>query len=93
MGEPAFIFGRHDTNHRRSRPTPTIPGHANIRVLKVQEGDRSPNFKNIHVSNEKRAPDWLGYIGDYTILPNYTGIIINHEIRIPINQPGWLHGK
>ena len=24
------------------------------------------------------------------ILPSYFGIIIGHEIRIPINQPGWL---
>jgi len=27
--------------------------------------------------NEKRAPDWLGYIGD-EIPPNYIGIMINH---------------
>ena len=38
------------------------------------------------LSNEKRAPGWLGYIGDKK-LPRYIGIIINHEIRIPINQP------
>ena len=43
--------------------------------------------KQKHVSNEKRAPGCLGYIGD-EILPSYIGIIINHEIRIPINQPG-----
>ena len=29
------------------------------------------------LSNEKRAPGWLGYIGD-EILPMYMGIIINH---------------
>ncbi len=29
------------------------------------------------VSNEKRAPGWLGYIGDEK-LPSYIGIIINH---------------
>ena len=41
------------------------------------------------MSNEKRAPGWLGFIGD-EILSSYIGIIINHEIRIPRNQPGWL---
>ena len=51
-----------------------------------------------HLSHEKN-PGWLGYIGDYMgiILPSYIGIIsypiiINHEIRIPINQPVF-HGK
>ena len=29
------------------------------------------------LSNEKRAPGWLCYIGD-EILPSYIGIIINH---------------
>ena len=29
------------------------------------------------LSNEKRDPDWLGYIGD-EILPSYIGITINH---------------
>ena len=38
------------------------------------------------MSHEKRAPGWLGYIGD-EILPSYIGIIIHHEIRIPINHP------
>ena len=39
------------------------------------------------LSNEKRAPGWLGYIGDEK-LPSYIGhYFINHEIRIPINQP------
>ena len=33
----------------------------------------------------------LGYVGD-EILPSYKRIIINHEIRIPIEQPGF-HGK
>ena len=37
------------------------------------------------LSNEKMAPCCLGY-GD-EILPSYMGIILNHEIRIPINQP------
>ena len=27
------------------------------------------------------------FVGD-EMLPTYVGIIINHEIRIPINQPG-----
>ncbi len=36
-------------------------------------------FKELtaHLSNEKRAPGLLGYIGD-EILPSYIGIIINH---------------
>ena len=34
---------------------------------------------------------WLGFIGDVK-LPSYIGIRINHEIRIPINQPVF-HGK
>ena len=43
------------------------------------------------MSNEKH-PGWLGYVGD-DILPNYMGIIKNHEIRIPsLNQPGF-NGK
>ena len=29
------------------------------------------------MSHEKRAPGWLGYIGDEK-LPSYMGIIINH---------------
>ena len=32
--------------------------------------------------------DCLGCIGD-EILPKYIGIIVNHEIRIPIKQPGF----
>ncbi len=35
---------------------------------------------------KKWPPGWLGYIGD-ELLPSYIGIIINHDIRIPINQP------
>ena len=31
-----------------------------------------------------------GCLGD-EILPSYVGIIINHELKIPINQPGF-HG-
>ncbi len=34
-----------------------------------------------HVSNEKRAPGRLVYIGD-EILPSYVGLIINHYIII-----------
>ena len=39
-------------------------------------------------SNEKRGP-WLfiGYIVGGKMLPRYAGIIANHEIRIPIEQP------
>ena len=39
----------------------------------------------IQLSNEK-YPGWLGYIKDYTT-QLYDGNSINHEIRIPINQP------
>ena len=39
-------------------------------------------------SNEKNL-GWFGYIGD-EILPSYIGhYFINHEIRIPINHPGF----
>ena len=34
-------------------------------------------FLHKQVSNEKRAPGWLDYIGD-EILPSYIGIIISH---------------
>ena len=34
------------------------------------------NVQQGQLSNEKRAPGWLGYIGD--ILPSYIGITINH---------------
>ena len=39
-----------------------------------------------YMSHEKRTPGWLGYIGDQK-LHSYIGIVINHDIRIPINQP------
>ena len=39
-----------------------------------------------HLSNEKRAPGCLGCIGEKTtqLCGDY---FINHDIRIPINQP------
>ena len=43
------------------------------------------------MSNKKGTPGCLGYLRD-EILPSYIGVIINHEIRIPINQPGF-NGK
>ena len=43
------------------------------------------------MSNEKRAPGCLGYIGD-EILHRDIGITINHDIRISIKQPGF-NGK
>ena len=43
-------------------------------------------WERIHLSNGKRAPGCLGCIGD-ELLPSYMGIIISHDIRIPINQP------
>ena len=45
-----------------------------------------------HVSHEKRAPGWLGYIGDEK-LPSYIGdYFINHYKDPVINQPGF-NGK
>ena len=44
----------------------------------------------VQVSHEKN-PGWLGYIGDYTT-QSYRDYFINHETRIPINQPVF-HGK
>ncbi len=43
-------------------------------------------------SNEKRGPRWLVglYRGLYQTTQLYRDYFINHEIRIPINQPGWL---
>ena len=32
---------------------------------------------DLYLAMKKRAPGWLGYIGD-EILPNYIGIIISH---------------
>ena len=45
------------------------------------------------MSNEKKGPETLfrAFFGD-EILPSHVGIMINHEIRIPIKQPGF-HGK
>ena len=44
-------------------------------------------------SHEKRAPGWARVIfRGWNFLPSYIGILINHEIRIPINQPVF-HGK
>jgi len=51
-----------------------------IEVLNLCSGARR------HMSHEKYH-GWLGCIGD-DILPSYIGILINHERRIPINQPG-----
>ena len=42
------------------------------------------------MSNEKRAPGWLGYMGDY-FNPNYVGIIIPHY-KDPIGFFSWLTG-
>ena len=41
----------------------------------------------IQLSSDQN-PGYLLYEGD-EILPSYIGIIIRHEIRIPINQPGF----
>ncbi len=50
----------------------------------------APTERNIwnwweHVSHEKRAPGWLGFIGDYTI--QLYGDYNKPIIRIPIKQP------
>ena len=47
---------------------------------------QSSQQKPLKDMSHEKIPGWLGYIGD-EILPSYIGIIINHEIRIPINQP------
>ena len=54
---------------------------------------KNPNGPEFRVSNEKRAPGWLAYIGD-EILPNYISGLF-HELwnKDPvINQPGF-NGK
>ena len=38
------------------------------------------------LSNEKRAPGCLGYIGDDQLPMLYRDLIISHEIKIPIKQ-------
>ena len=43
-------------------------------------------WRCIQLSNEKKHPGWLGYIGDRTI-QLCRDYFRNHEIRIPINQP------
>ena len=43
------------------------------------------------LSHEKNH-GWLAYIGD-EILPSYIGIIINHEIRIPITNQDSMESK
>ena len=35
------------------------------------------------MSNEQRAPGWLGYIGDELLPSLFWDYFINHEIRIP----------
>ena len=61
------------------RDNPGFLGHTN-------------GFLGIELSNEKKP--WLVgfYWGLYYPVPSYIGIIINHEIRIPINHPGF-NGK
>ena len=52
---------------------------------------KEDSFTHFDLPNDK-SPGCLRYIGD-EILPNYIGIIIsNHDIRIPISQPGF-NGK
>ena len=71
--------------------------------LLFQGGDTLPKTNSSHLkmvgwnkkqlSNEKK-PGWLGYIGDFYTPQLYRDYFINHEIRIPINHPGffsWLN--
>ena len=46
----------------------------------VVNGDLK-NYLRTNEVHEKRAPGYLGYIGD-EILPSYIGIIINHELPV-----------
>ena len=50
-------------------------GLTKAEVLELCE--KYPSAPEFHMSHEKRAPGWLGYIGD-EILPSYIGTIINH---------------
>ena len=47
-----------------------------------------------HIPNEqwKKAPGCLGYTVYWIILPSYMGIIINHDIRIPIKHMTFRKG-
>ena len=57
-------------------------------AVKHPRGNTNRALEN-YLSNEKN-PCRLGYIRDYTTqLLSYMGITINHEIRIPIQQPGF----
>ena len=48
--------------------------------------DRVGWFVGFIWAMKKKHGFFLGYTGDDK-LPSYMGIIINHEIRIPIKQP------
>ena len=39
------------------------------------------------LSNEKRAPGCLGFVGDDILPMLYRDYFINHDVRIPTNQP------
>ena len=41
-------------------------------------GSGATDHGSLQVSHEKRAPGWLGFLGD-EILNSYIGIIINHS--------------
>ena len=62
-----------------------------VEVLRMCATDISMYQPVIQVSNEKNL-GWLGYTRDYVTTQLYRDYFINHEIRIPINQPGF-HGK
>ena len=53
-------------------------GKKEIRVWCLFRGHYIANIVEIRLSNEKRAPGCLVYIGDEQ-LPSYIGIVINHD--------------
>ena len=44
---------------------PTLP-HFLLRLVVLDWGGSSQNELQIQLSNEKRAPGWLGYVEDFT---------------------------
>ena len=59
----------------------------------IKSGEITPMFVGWKISPVKPAVIEVSYatfIGDYTTHVQYMGIIINHYIRIPIKQPGFV---
>ena len=51
------------------------PGPTPLAQVEGEEKVEVVFFQKFQMSNEKKDPGWLGYIGD-EILPSYMGIII-----------------